>query len=661
MTDQPRRAEMRPRLREDVRFVETPDGAYVQGDLGACTLRGPRAYAWLSRLAPALTGEHALAELTGRLPDDKRELVEHLVHRLAEQRLVVDVRADEPHSLTEAELRTYDEEIAFVGYALDSPQRRFQRLRSSRMTMLGEGGVLRALLAAGLGCGWRHLRVVTSGRTEDLPEVIARARRDPAQTVRIEHGIGEPSELAAQADVILQVATETGPLVALCRSCRDSGPALGQILVRPDEAWLAPVGPPAETVAESGWRRLAALAGAEPATTEDWLTGPVPELLAGQLALGCFSYLTGLDQLPDSLRRPSGALLTKVDLRTLDTRPHRFVRHPRAGLATVAPSRADPAQPEAAARATASRLAAAPPVPAAELVERAAVLVDSRTGVLGLLDEGDLAQVPLAVCRATLSDPYRVLPEPVPPEVFGWGPERDTARSRTLLAALATYGTLVVDPGNGDPGLVWGTEVPSGQPRPVPAGDVYPALAGVRVPYQAPAGAAAGYTWAGAVAAGLRDHCAALLGERLAAVGHDFPQRDPATVPDPAVTHLTRLLATAGADVTVLDLTSVLDLPGYAFALDGRHVAVSCAPSALAALHDGLERTLLAWQARAERQPAYAAAAPRWIDAGGEAAVVRLAEALLAAGRRPVAVPLDRDAEATRQLPFLVRVVLRDD
>ncbi|GAA3162310.1 hypothetical protein [Nonomuraea salmonea] len=95
---------MRPQLRDDVRFVECPDGAYVHSDYGACTLRGRQAYAWLTRLAPALTGHHTLGELTANLSGDRKAMVERLVGQLAEWRFVVDARQAGAHGLSEMEL-----------------------------------------------------------------------------------------------------------------------------------------------------------------------------------------------------------------------------------------------------------------------------------------------------------------------------------------------------------------------------------------------------------------------------------------------------------------------------------------------------------------------------------------------------------------------------
>ena len=47
---------MRPRLIADVRFAKSPEGVYVEGDQGACTIRGGHSYEWLSALAPYLPG-----------------------------------------------------------------------------------------------------------------------------------------------------------------------------------------------------------------------------------------------------------------------------------------------------------------------------------------------------------------------------------------------------------------------------------------------------------------------------------------------------------------------------------------------------------------------------------------------------------------------------
>ncbi|WP_166427681.1 hypothetical protein [Nonomuraea mesophila] len=719
---------MRPQLRDDVRFVECPDGAYVHSDYGACTLRGRQAYAWLARLAPALTGRHTLAELTAHLPDDRRAMVERLVGRLAEQRFVVDARQARSHGLTAAELREYAEEIAFIGYALDSPEARFERIRRAQLVLTGSGPLLEALVGACAGSGWRRITVIcpapeAAGRAADA------ARRDPAQeisTLASTHDTGLPGRaITGDADVLLQVSGDLDELVATARACEAASVVLGQALVGPAEVWLGQVGQPAATAVESGWHRLAGLPSAAPAPPdEDLLTGPVPTVVAAMQALAGFAHVAGLDT--DTERR-----LTRVDLRTLDTLPHRFLAHPRAGarrtpdtlphrlltdpragarpgarseaigeltdaLAAIMREDETPAAPGPAAdRAGATQAGPAPALEQAAatldaegLLGLTSELVGSRLGAIGLLDEQALAQSPLAVCQAVVSDPFGALPGWAPsPLVHGWGPDQRTARLRCLLAALATYGLLALGPGEE---AVWGVELPGGRPRPVPRAALR--LDGSGTP-RAPLGTGAGLSWPEALAAGLRAHCEHLPATHLPAAPDDHTSSG-ATVTHTdsgaTVTHagpgvtaahagpgataaragsggtdaeaLLRQLALAGESPRIRDLTTALGVPAVALTPPGREALVSAAATVPDARRDGLERLLLRWQSRTSRQHAYAGARPLWPPDGDPSQAVRtMAGALRRAGKVPVAVPLDGDPEAARLLPFVLRVVLVDD
>ncbi|AQZ61451.1 unnamed protein product [[Actinomadura] parvosata subsp. kistnae] len=697
---------MRPQLRDDVRFVECPDGAYVHSDYGACTLRGRQAYAWLTRLAPALTGHHTLAELTASLPADRKTMVERLVGQLAEQRFVVDARHPRPHGLTEAELRAYAEEIAFIGYALDSPEERFQRIRHARLALVGEGPLLEALAAACVGSGWRHVTVITpaadqagSGRSGDrggserVRRVADAARRDPAQEVRTLPFSRDLRTIAGNADIVLQVGADLDELVATARACEAAGIMLGQALVRPAEVWIGPVGRPSETAAESGWHRLAGLPAATPAPPdEDLLTGPVPTVVAAILALACFSRVTGLDT-------GSERELVRVDLRTLDTLPHRFLPHPRAtttrpqrvalepirelteeltALRAAAPAHATapatPAQAAAPHPATSAMPAQAAPavaekamaaVEADGLLALTAELVDSRLGVLGMLDEQALTQSPVAVCQAVVSDPFGVLPGWAPArQAFGWGPDQRTARLRCLLAALATYGVPALDHPDGE-GVVWGVNLPDGRPRTVPTTALHlpsppaqPAAEGL-----APVGAGAGLSWVEALAAGLRAHCEDLLRDRLSNAPQAATPTAPIDLPhDEEAEALLRQVALAGETPDIHDLTAVLGVPAVALTVPGQEAQVSVAATLRDALRDGLERLLLRWQSRAPGQHVYARPHPLWPPDGDPAEAVRvMAGALRRSGKVPVAVPSHADPEVSRLLPFVVRIVLLDD
>jgi hypothetical protein len=599
-------------------------------------------YEWLSRLAPFLTGEHTLPDLVGPLASEQRTMVGDLVRVLSERRFVVDVGREEPHLLDELEQRVYAAEIVFIGYAADSARWRFQRVRQARVTVTGEGPVLSALLAAGMRSGWREVRLLApAGEIDVLRGEAERARRDPNQSVCFEAVSGQPDypELAAGADVVLQVCGMGShtDLVELAQCCAETGTALGQVGVGAGEAWLTEVGGPD---AESCWRRLRG--APEGDIDRDWLTGPVPHVVAGQLALSCFSYLTGLNELPP---QPELPVLTRVDLVTLVTRRHRVLPHPLVGK----PSRPD-------VRASLDTLPGVARIDPGELLANAGRYIDSRTGLLGILDEEELPQLPLSLCRAGVSDPYGLLPAWAPViSLTGWGADRAAARVRALLAALACYSLLT--PG---PDSTWGLDLATGEHRPVPAGLV---AASSGIPYRRPIGVAAGLSWADAVAAGLREHCEALVatqseGQPVAAAELAWLLDE-----DERATNLWRLLRAAGQSLKVTEATETLGLPSFVLRAGTAPPTYSCATSRPEALREGLERALVRWQCdRSDLEPTAwpGDAEPGDAEPGDQTSGV-LGAALRRAGWRPVAVPIGHDRLARELLPFTVRVVLCDD
>lgn len=659
---------MRPRLQDDVRYVPYSQGAYLHSDRGSCVVPGPQAYAWLERLVPYLTGTHQLDELTAALPVDKRTTVRELVELLHRHGLVTDARNDHPHSLTGAERRDYADEIAFIRYALDSAEHRFQRYREARVLILGDGPVLASVLRAGLTSGWRHVRVLPVNRSEmsGLREVAENARRDARQEVSMD---AETFDVAlADAEVVLHVCGtgEQTRLLEVAEQCARNGTLLGQVLVNGDEAWFGPV---ERSASASAWRRLRESAVTVPEVEESLLHGPAPVMLGHRLVLAHFRHSTGLDELPQDSDQSDAAGLVRIDLHTMESERHGFLPHP--GRCSSRP------RSQEEARAAFDVLTEGEPVTREELLSRSATAVDARTGLFSSVDEEDFTQFPQWVCRARLSDPFGLLPAGAPlPEVVGYGLERDESRTDTVLAACAGYGALAVDHrrlvplrcGTGE----WGLDLVDGNVRLVPSDLVFPVLRTRRTPWDAPTGAAAGLSWNAALWDGLRRHCEDLLEQRLAEVDEPLPRLDVSGLPlDGRAAHLGRLLGETGESVVAHDATGLLSVPACALRVGADTVLVvgSTCPEALGR---ALERGLLAWQARTESQPAYAPHSIPAIsverdtpvgasEAEEPAGVMRLVRALHAVGRTPVAVALDHDPEIVRILPYLVQVVLVDE
>jgi hypothetical protein len=493
------------------------------------------------------------------------------------------------------------------------------------------------------------------------PPRLGKAEPEAAQDAEL-------AGIAGEADVVLQVCGEANraDLIALSRVCVGSSTAVGQVLLGDDEAYVTPVGAPDRVDAESCWRRLAAQRGADDATDDSpdggWLTGPVPGLLAAQLALSCFSHFSGLDALERPEGSPPPPVLTRMDLRTLTTRTHRVLPHP---LAAAQVSAAD-----ADARALIDELAQGAVVEVEDLLDRASAVIDPRTGLLGLLEEGGFSQVPLSVCRASVSDPYGVLPAWAPaPTVLGWGADQPTARVRAVLAALATYGTLCRESRSEEHDRVWGLDLVTGQVRAVPARMVYPGLRGALMPYRAPVGAAAGRVWNDAVAAGLRAQCQTLLGGVSGPEPRQLELAEVVTeLADEQLQHLLTLVQAADQRVRLEDHSGVLGLPAFALHTDAEPAVLSCAATAVEALRDGLERTVLGWQIRTEGLPSPGAVlwpvetrAPRTGGPDTDPRCRMLTDALGRAGQVPVAVPITPDRQARKLVPYVVQVVLCDD
>ncbi|MGK5642260.1 hypothetical protein ACSNOK_28685 [Streptomyces sp. URMC 126] len=635
---------MLPKLKSDVLYVPTPDGAHVFGAGADVALRGPAAYRLLDRLAPHLDGSTELDALVRGLPDGTRAAVERLVRRLHTAGCLVDAAEDLPHDLSARELDTYAAEIAFVEYHASSAARRFQTYRESAVTVVGAGPVFTALVCSALRSGVRRLRAVHAPDADSDPaadaarltELAAEAAlRDPDQTLeRVPFSDAEEARLAT-ADAVLHVAA--GPAadraVRLDRLCRDSGTLLVQGVVLDDVAWLGPPGPDWA----SAWSRLRAR---PPYRTGTFLTGPAAAVVAGHLGLAALRALAGIAE------PAARSVLTRIDLETLRTSTHAFLPHPAAR----------PAGPESAAEFTArvGRLRAAEPSSQEEFSGAAAACFDPYTGVLRTLDEGDFTQVPLHVTEAV---PHRA--DAGGPRVFGAGGDFAEARRQAALRGLARYAAASPDPRRFGPGAtVWGWDLDEERTVPVAAGTAFSAGTGL----------AARLSWDDAVDDALGQHCARLAAEDVAE-GRTRPvPLDPADAPAGERTErYLGLLRAAGGTVRVADIGGALGVPVPAWWLDGRPVAVTCGPDAAA---EGLERALLARQSAMTGEPAYApepvpglggppgpGAPAGWPSPPDRAALVA---ALRSRGLRAVAVPLDHDPAVHDVLPFVLRVVTAD-
>jgi hypothetical protein len=492
----------------------------------------------------------------------------------------------------------------YLGYFHDAPDRALARYRGLRTLVAGDGPLAAA--------------VVTAARRSGLRDVTA------------ESGVDSTVD-GADVDLVFQVATGFEQADAAERAHRGW---LGQAVLWGEQAWLGVREPSGGASWGSVGRRLRAWHEDAPGAAVP--AGAAATVVANRLVHSVFRAVTGIEP-------PRPGHVVAVDLSTLADERHRVVPHPLAG-------------PVAASAA-----AGGAELDEEEFSRAAVACADDRTGLFGEPTEGDLAQLPLHVCRITVSDPVGLLADGPLPVVTGAGLDFRTARHRAAVRAFARYASLAVDPRRLAGGVVTGYTLDTRTPVPVPAAVAFPPRADAGTA----AGVAAGYTWDEAVEHALMAHCRQLTAAELSTA-----DTEPLLV-EPPDGRYRGILDAIGLPLSVHDITGSLGVPTYLACLDDRPAGCASRLDGADALTDTLEQAVLHYQARVNDQPLYAppeAPALRWsprtdpVPAPHRSADLPGAVAALTArGLRPVAVPLDHDPEATGTMPNSVRVVLLDD
>ncbi|MFD9686028.1 hypothetical protein ACFXPX_17245 [Kitasatospora sp. NPDC059146] len=661
---------VRPRLRGDVYVMRVPEGAYIRSNLGGSILKGASTYEFVQRIAPMLDGTRTLGELCAVVPESSRAAVAKMIMLLLAKGYVKNVLDDRPHTLSGELAATYAANISFIEYFTDSPELRFETYRDGPVVLTGSGPLLQALANSQLRAGVRTVPLAPFGESpfdrDRVQEHLEASRAlDPEQRiVDLEADVERLDLLAADATMVLHVADR--PMVERARrlpgAAVAAGAAFAQTVVAGDEAWIGPViaGNGDPTAWESAWRRLSALApdlvGADlrdhpEVAPSGFLRGPTVALVANQLCFAAFRQLTGIDGGPgndggtgaDAGRRSDH--LVRFDLESLETSKHAFLPHPLAR----------PVVPDDPARLAA--LTTAAPVGDEELARRAVDFVDPRTGVLAEVTERDHEQLPLFVSEVVVSDPVGLAGGPF--AVHGCGETVVESRQRAVRRAFERYAAVMVDARKGD--RLHGLDVLTGEPVAVDAAQVFPART-----------VASGDDWAAAVRAAVVAAANDAVVAALSTATGPLPLLDLDTAElTPRAERYRKLLAIVEESFEVHDLSGLLGLPTFAFTTPAGTVAHVSDLDVAAALEQGLERTLLAYQARATEQPAYApapvpelpphlraTAAPERAAAPRSVTLEEAVAGLTREGGRVVAVPLDHDAAVAGACPFVVRAVV---
>ena len=406
--------------------------------------------------------------------------------------------------------------------------------------------------------------------------------------------------------------------------------------------------------------------------------GPGPQI-PYQTLIGIAAKQIAHHVLRSSPARPPSGVVTFLNGQTLRTSTHHVTVHPYDVPAKQ--------RTRDEFRCDLSKLRDDPPLSRPELTDRWQRLSDERFGALAGLDETNFRQLPLKVTLTRLSDPCGLLS--TPPAVVGVGIDRDSARERAILQALAAYGSIVVDPRllvdqngtllgprEGDPtrllrpvrdgsvdAFVRAVDLTDGCERLLPARQAFPVLR-TREPLHTPCGTSAAPDWHQALTHGLLQHCV-----RLTVSASSFPARPHRAVAveefdqDPEVGFLAAMVRAAGIDLTLHDITGPAGIPVVACTSTSEQTVYGGGVHLVDAVREALTAALFRFQLRCDPALNAAMSMPTsafWTSSASLAALSpdRLVHALTSMGYTPSVVALDHDRAVHEAFPYVLRVIM---
>lgn len=608
----------RLKLVRQVRYAPTENGAAVLGPSGALALRGAGVYAWLERLWPLLDGAQDVDAVLAQLPDGHRAVATRLLDTLQRRDFLREATEPRSHGLTATELHRHRHEIAYIEHWLDSPEHRFERYRTARVLLLGDGPLYAATRHALLACGLRQVFTEEAGAPYDTADAVVYA--------------GDAT------------TPQAGPGVAAVeRAC--GGVPLFRALSRAGDCWLLPPTAPRLTWADVRHRirHTAAPDRAGPMP----MTAAAAALVGGRLALAVFRLLTGIPDEDADAPGPVPGIL-RVDLDTLATHRHRVLPAPRRHDSGCA------------AEGRMKELREAPALDPGELTTRLADCADDMAGPYAPPTTEYGSQIPLTVAQCAVAGAGVVVGASLDPR---------TATAAALRRAGASYALSAA--AHVPPQSAFHAErLTDGGVRSLAAPLVLPCPAGEGQLGGRPAGAgtACAESWDAAVEAALFDAVGSLARRRAADVSPATLTPEGLLTEPEAVRHW-RLLRTLGPVPEVRDLSGGLVAPVIGLVAGDRLGSVGCAATAAGALAEAARELLLARQRGTEPAagtlPVLAAPGPladcvpaSLPGSGPREHIAHLATSLAAAGYTAYAVPLDHDADFHTLIPFVARVVL---
>lgn len=404
----------RPMLRRDVHFADIGDGVFLRHSDDSMVLKGAVIYRWVATLAPYLTGEATVAELTADLSTDQHEMAQRVIGALLDRGFARITRPSETKLSNEVSSR-FGAQLRYIEHFADDAAARFTRFHHASIRVLAGTSITQSCTATLIINGAAHVQSVAELQDADL--VIA-------STDQL--GLGGLLELAEQA--------QSAGVAILPVLLWDGVAYVGPVIDSKERAGLRSLywrltGNLAPESRARFWETLAATPN-EP--TRLAVRGPAA-MIGSLLAYETFRYLTGC------LDAETLGHVVVQDLDTLDSHTERLLPHPAERLRTARQARsvvADADELVSVLNASASRDVPREDQEMRAVADAAMPLISHQLGVFGTIDDREITQSPLKAARLSLREGERRGSA----TIIGTSVHTPMeARMRALLDAAATY------------------------------------------------------------------------------------------------------------------------------------------------------------------------------------------------------------------------------
>ena len=431
---------MRPRVKPDMYVIDDgAGGVYLQGNGGSFRFEGKTIGQWIEKLLPMFTGEHTMEELTEDLSLPYKNRVYELTSVLFENGYIQDLSLNLPHGLSETVQKSFAAQIDFLENVVGSGGYHFESYRSCNALVIAADPFLVPLVSALFESGLAQVHFVALSQSLNrarLNTIHSHAQVADPEAELVEASFGpfgsagvSPSswdEVIDPYDAVFYVPTadHIEELRSLHAVCRRNGKIFLPASVVHQTGMVGPVVDSDSAVSwESAWRRVHELAlhkDPEVAT----LSSTAAAIMTNTLVFELFKLITGVTK-AESLRT-----FYLLDLETLQGDWHNFLPHSQANEGGRAPWVED---------VDALLMGAADKQESGNLFEVFRQLTSPVSGIFHLWDEGDLKQLPLALCRVQSVDPLSSGPAGLLPEIVCSGINHEEARLQAGWSGIEAY------------------------------------------------------------------------------------------------------------------------------------------------------------------------------------------------------------------------------